>query len=94
MIEELERKIKGLLKIRMVLWILAAAGCVYWIVWSFYLYAIGIHEVHEYATALRPRLYGGLIFSVICIIISFRLRFISDGYKKQVKDIKEKKGME
>ena len=85
--EELEKKIKQLFKCRIVLWILAAAACVYWIALSFWLYEQGIHEVHAYATYLRPRLYAALIFSVVCICISFGLRRKSDGYKKQIENI-------
>ena len=82
--EELEKKIKQLFICRVILWILAAGACIYWIVLSFWLYEHGIHEVHEYATYLRPRLYAALIFSVTCICISFGLRRKSDGYKNKL----------
>ena len=86
-IRELQQKIKTLFICRIVLWVIAAAACVYWIVLSFWLYEQGIHEVHEYATYLRPRLYAGLIISFVCVGVSFWLRHISEGYKKQIKDI-------
>lgn len=89
--KELEKKIKQLFICRVCMWVLAAAACIYWIVLSFWLYEQGIHEVHEYATYLRPRLYTALIVSFVCICISFALRRKSDGYKKQLKDDREKR---
>ena len=86
MYDELKMKIKRLFIIRAILWVIAAGATVFWIYWSFRVYVMGISDVHDYATIMRPILYGGLITSAVCIIISFRLRHISDGYKKQIKD--------
>ena len=88
--EELTKKIKRLFICRVILWVIAAGACIYWIVYSFRLYIIGIHEVHEYATILRPILYTCLIISFVSIAVSFSLRRKSDGYKKQI-DIEKQK---
>ena len=82
--EELKKKIKTLFICRAVLWTIAAGASIYWIVYSFRLYIIGIHEVHEYATILRPILYTCLIISFVSIVVSFSLRRKSDGYKKEM----------
>lgn len=83
--DNLEKKMRKLLIIRVVLWILAAGGCVYWIAYSFWLYSVGIHEVHDYATELRPRLYCALAFSLVCLGISFLVRRRYDDCKNRMK---------
>ena len=90
MIEELQKKVRILFICRACLWTIAAGASIYWIYWSFKLYEIGIHEVHEYATVLRPKLYGGLVLSFACIALSFWLRHKSEGYRKQQKDLMNK----
>ena len=82
--EELKKKVKTLFICRVTLWVIAAGACIYWIVYSFWLYIAGIHEVHEYATILRPILYTCLIISFVSIAVSFSLRRKSDGYKKEM----------
>ncbi len=83
--EELEKKVRFIFKIRIFLWICAAAANIYWMVVSFWLYAIGVYEPVEYAAYLRPRLYAGVIISVILVCISFALRHKSDTYKEQIR---------
>ena len=93
MIDELKKKIRNLFICRICLWVIAAGACIYWIALSFWLYEQGINDVHEYATYLRPRLYAGLLTSFVCIAVSFWLRHISEGFKKQIKDIDTEKQM-
>ena len=69
--------------IRIILWIIAVAATFYWIVWSFKLYQMGIFEVHEYSSHLRPILAKGLFIAVVSICLSFILRSISDKLKKK-----------
>ncbi|MCR5683891.1 MAG: hypothetical protein K6G81_00525 [Lachnospiraceae bacterium] len=82
--EDIAKRVKTLFKCRVALWVIAAAACIYWIVLSFWLYAKGVWEPHEYATYLRPRLYAALIISVVSLCVSFLLRRRSDEYKKQL----------
>lgn len=67
--------------IRITLWITAAAATCHWIGWSFKIYAIGIFDVHEYSSYLRPILAKDLLISVASICLSFILRSISDRLK-------------
>ena len=62
---------------------LALAASITWIVWSFKIYSAGISDVHDYASLLRAPLYSGIVFSALCIALSFILRRISDELKKQ-----------
>ena len=91
MVDELKKKIRNLFICRICLWVIAAGVSIYWIVLSFWLYEVGIHDVHEYADYLRPRLYAGLLIAFACIAVSFWLRHISEGFKKQIKDIDTEK---
>ena len=77
--------VRVLFIIRAVLWVIAAAATVYWIAWSFKLYEMGIYEVHEYSTRLRPILGRGLLIAFVSICISLILRSISDRIKKKNK---------
>ncbi len=83
--EKLEKKVSTLFKIRICMWLCAAAANIYWMVVSFWLYAVGVYEPVEYAAYLRPRLYAGVIISVIFICISLALRSRSDMYKEQIR---------
>ena len=69
--------------IRIFLWIIAAVATFYWIVWSFKLYNMGIFDVHEYSSYLRPILAKGLLVAAVSICLSFILRSISDKLKKK-----------
>ena len=71
--------------IRVILWIIAAAATYYWISWSFKLYGIGIDDLHEYSSYLRPILAKGLLIAAVSICLSFILRSISDKLKKKDK---------
>ena len=69
--------------IRVILWIIAAVATYYWISWSFKLYDMGIYDVHEYSSYLRPILAKGLLIAAVSICLSFILRSISDKLKKK-----------
>ena len=84
-LEETLKKIKIVMIIRVCLWLVAAAATIYWMHWSFEIYEMGIHEVHSYATLLRPRMYAGLRTSILSIILSLILRRISDELKKRLR---------
>lgn len=86
---EPRKTVKILFGIRVCLWAVAAGFTIHWIYWSFHLYEIGIHIVEDYGKALRPILYKDLIVSVICVLISFKLRSISDKIKKQEENNQE-----
>ena len=74
-----ELAVKILFVVRILLWIVAAAATVYWIVWSFKMYDIVGYDVHAYATAFRPLFYKALIVTFVSIWVSFGL---SDRIKK------------
>ena len=86
---QLEKRVKIIFGCRVILWIIALAVTIHWIRYSFKLYEMGIYDVHEYATYMRPVLYKGLIISVACICISFLLRAISDRIKKRIQEIRD-----
>lgn len=86
--EQLEKKVKIIWYTRICLWIVALIGCLYWIVWSFKLYNMGIHDVHEYTAIFRPIFAKGLLVSLVSIVICFGLRSISDKCKAQIKKMK------
>ena len=69
--------------IRITLWIIAAVATCHWIVWSFKIYDMGIFDVHEYSSYLRPILAKDLLISVASICLSFILRSISDKLKNK-----------
>lgn len=81
------KNVKKLFIARACLWTIALAATIYWMVWSFKLYIDngGFMDVYEYATKLRPKFYGGLIVAIVALIISTRLRKISDKIKENVK---------
>ena len=79
-------KVHILFGARVALWIISAAVTIHWIYYSFHLYNMGIYDVHEYASNMRPVLYRGLIVAFICIVISFKLRSVSDKIKKREGD--------
>lgn len=81
--EEDKKTVRILFISRIIMWVIAAGGFLYWVYWSFELYREGILDEHEYATALRPILYRGLIISLIAIVISLILRLVSDIIKKR-----------
>lgn len=80
------KKIKKIFIARVCLWIVALAATVYWAYWSFHLYAIGVHDVHEYAEIFRPKFAVSLLISVAAIGVSFILRSISDKLKGKTKE--------
>lgn len=86
-----EKKIRTLFIVRLLLWIVAASATIYWIVWSFKLYSMGIYDVEEYATVLRPIIYTGLIIAFVCIFISYFLGKKSDELKREDDALRTKK---
>lgn len=80
--EKARKSIKVIFGIRIALWVVALVATVYWIVWSFKIYAMGIYDAYSYAEMLRPVITKGLIISVLSIIICFVLRHISDTLKQ------------
>lgn len=76
------RIVRILFFIRVVLWVVALAATVYWIVWSFKLYEMGIHDENDYGRHLRPILGRGLLISFGSIIFSLILRSVSDRIKR------------
>ncbi len=77
------KAVRILFFIRMILWIIALAATVYWIYWSFKLYALGYYDVYEYSGYLRPILGRGLLISFGSLGVSLILRGISDRIKKR-----------
>lgn len=75
--------VKIIFAIRMVLWLGAAAATAYWIRFSFLLYQMGFEDEHQYATALRPVFYKGVLIAIACVCLSFIFRSISDRIKKK-----------
>lgn len=67
---------------RIVMWLTALGFTIHWLYWSFYLYQQEIFEVGQYAAIFRPILYKDLAVSIVCIVISFVLRRISDTIKE------------
>lgn len=80
--EKAKKTIKIIFGIRILLWIVAFIATMYWAVWSFKIYAMGIYDAYEYAAMLRPVITKGLIISVVCIVVCFVLRHISDTLKQ------------
>ena len=79
-----EKRVIVLLVFRIILWVTALSATVYWMYWSFQLYAMyenGIDE-HTYATLLRPHFYPAVLIAIIAIGISVVLSVISDRIKK------------
>ncbi len=87
------KKIRSIFITRASLWLVATVATIYWIVWSFKIYAdlgepeTGLVDVHTYASILRPKLYGGLIIAITALIISTVLRKISDKIKQQNREL-------
>jgi len=81
MLKDEIKSVRILFFCRMFLWLVAAGATVYWMYLSCKLYAIGIHDVHEYASYFRKPFYIclGIAFGAICI--SLILRTISDKIK-------------
>ncbi len=78
-----KKAVRVLFILRVILWILAFAATLYWIIWSFRLYDMGMYDVHEYSSHLRPIFWRGFLSSVGCICLSLILRSISDKIKKR-----------
>ena len=76
-----DKKIKIFFCIRVVLWIIALGATIYWIYWSFHIYALGIIDEHAYAVMFRPIFAKSLLVSVVAIGVSFILRITSDRIK-------------
>ena len=85
-IKSYERKIHILFAFRILMWVICAAGCAYWIYWSFKIYELIEFEEHTYATMFRPHFNLGISISLISITISLVLRLISDGMKKKMRE--------
>lgn len=81
--EKALQKIKILLGIRVLLWIVAILSTIYWIYYSQKLYLDEIYDAYEYSAYLRPVLYKCLIISFVAICVSLVLRFVSDRIKKR-----------
>lgn len=83
---EINPKVKKLFICRAVCWFIALASTLYWIIWSFKIYidapTISVDE-HYYASILRPKFYAGVLIAAFVIIVSFKLRSISDKIKKE-----------
>ncbi len=77
------KAVRVLFVIRIILCIIAAAATFYWIFWSFKLYHMGIFDVYEYSSYLRPIMGKGLLIAVVSICLSLILRSISDRIKKK-----------
>lgn len=75
------KSVKILFCCRAFLWLVAAVSTGYWMYLSCKLYAIGIHDVHEYAQHFRKPFYTCVIIAVVAIVISLILRSISDKIK-------------
>ena len=86
LIKSYEKNIRILFICRILMWVICAAGCAYWIYWSFELYMIMEFEVHAYATAFRPYFNLGITISLVSLAISLVLRLISDNYKKKMRE--------
>ena len=82
-----ERKIRIIFIVRCVMWLICAAGCAYWIYWSFKLYEVQDYaeDYHLYATAFRPYFNLGITVSLVSITVSLVLRLVSDSFKRAMK---------
>lgn len=87
-----KKHVRVLFICRVILWIISLAATVYWIVWSFKIYKdlgdpnTGLVDETVYSPILRPKLYAGLIITVVSLTISSALRKISDLAKKDYDD--------
>lgn len=89
-IKKIEKKVRILFICRIIMWLICAGGCFYWIVWSFKIYQMEEYQpfdVHTYATAFRPYFNLGITISLVSITISLILRLISDRFKRELKNI-------
>jgi len=86
-IKAFEKKIKILFCFRILMWLVAVGGCVYWIYWSFKLYEVEVFDAHIYATSFRPHFNLGISISLISLTVSLVLRLNSDRYKRQMNDL-------
>ncbi|MCQ2518914.1 MAG: hypothetical protein MJ107_00140 [Lachnospiraceae bacterium] len=79
--------VKKLFIVRACLWAVSLAATIYWVVWSFKLYADngGAMDPYLYASILRPKMYAGLAIAAVCLLISVKLRGISDKIKDEIK---------
>lgn len=80
----MEKAVRIIFFIRILLWTVALAASFYWIYWSFHLYNIGIFDVHEYASYLRPIFWKGFLISIAAVCVSLVFRSISDKLKKRI----------
>ena len=76
-------RVKKLFICRAVLWAVALGANIYWIWWSFEIYAREIFDPYEYAALFRPVFSRCILIAVIALIISLFLRRKSDNLKKE-----------
>lgn len=76
------KKIKIIFGIRIALWVMALIATIYWIIWSFQIYAMEVYDVYSYAALLRPVFGKCLLITAVTLGISLLLRSISDKLKK------------
>ncbi len=80
-----QTQIKIIFALRICLWIVALFATVWWMYYSVKLHIDGIYDVHEYATALRPILYGCVAVAIAAVAISFGLHVLSVKIKNKDK---------
>ncbi|MCR4754573.1 MAG: hypothetical protein K5868_03470 [Lachnospiraceae bacterium] len=85
MFEEISKKVKALLIVRILLWVTAFGSTAYWIWYSFKLTADGIVDPYVYASMLRPVMYLCILIAVAAVLIAFALYRKSSELVKKMK---------
>ena len=85
MFEEIAKKVKILLIVRIILWITALGATAYWIWYSFKLTVDGIYDPYVYASMLRPVMYLCILIAVAAVLIAFALYRKSRELVKKMK---------
>ena len=80
---EADAKIRLLFIARVLLWVVALTATGIWMYYSVKLHMDGIFDPYEYASHLRPVLYGGLIISIASVGVSFALYAQSRKLKRK-----------
>lgn len=76
------KAVRIIFAVRAVLWVVALTATIYWISWSFKIYAMEIYDPYDYAALFRPVFQKGMLIALIALAICLILRRISDTVKK------------
>ncbi|MCR4727930.1 MAG: hypothetical protein K5796_04685 [Lachnospiraceae bacterium] len=84
--DKAKKQVKIIFAVRILLWIIAFASTLVWVIYNFKLNAEEISDPAEFAARFRPLFYTCLGISVIAVCVAFALYMVS-------KKIKEKNGI-